>query len=124
MLVILTAIIGVNLLRYQGFATLRRAQQSMSQGTMPAMEMMEGLFLAIGGALLITPGFVTDTIGFICLIPMSRRWLIGYVLSHSNVHMSGFNSQQTYSTDQSTHSTDGHRQSGRTIEGEFTRKDS
>ena len=58
LLVVLTATIGVNLLRQQGISTLMRANQVMSQGQVPAMEMMEGLFLAVGGALLITPGFL------------------------------------------------------------------
>ena len=65
LLIVLTAIIGVNLLRQQGVSTLMRANQAMSQGQIPAMEMMEGIFLAVGGALLITPGFFTDAIGFI-----------------------------------------------------------
>ena len=89
MLVIATAVIGVNLLRYQGMATLTRAQQNMSQGTMPAMEMMEGLCLAVGGALLITPGFMTDTIGFICLIPLTRRALIRYIMANATIKMRG-----------------------------------
>lgn len=122
MLVILTAVIGVNLLRYQGFSTLKRAQQSMAQGTMPAMEMMEGLFLAVGGALLITPGFLTDSIGFACLLPASRRALIRMILANASAKMSGFN---TYSSHQhSSHQSDQPKASpGRTIEGEYTRKD-
>ncbi len=55
LLIVLTAIIGVSLLRQQGLSTLMRANQAMSQGQIPAMEMMEGIFLAVGGALLITP---------------------------------------------------------------------
>ncbi|MGD8583702.1 MAG: FxsA family protein, partial [Gammaproteobacteria bacterium] len=72
LLVLLTAVIGVSLLRIQGFSTLNRARQNMEMGVMPAMEMMEGLALAVGGALLITPGFITDTLGFLCLIPATR----------------------------------------------------
>ncbi|MGY8872814.1 MAG: FxsA family protein [Pseudomonadales bacterium] len=72
-LVLLSAFIGVNMLRYQGLSTLARAQQRISSGEMPAQEMVEGLVLAVGGALLITPGFVTDFIGFCCLIPVTRQ---------------------------------------------------
>ncbi|BBB30675.1 FxsA family protein [Neptunomonas japonica] len=72
-LVLLSAFIGVNMLRYQGISTLARAQQRISSGEMPAQEMVEGLVLAVGGALLITPGFVTDFIGFCCLIPFTRQ---------------------------------------------------
>lgn len=75
-LVLLSAFIGVNMLRYQGLATLGRAQQKMAQGEMPQQEMIEGLVLAVGGALLITPGFFTDIIGFCCLIPLTR---IGFI---------------------------------------------
>lgn len=71
-LVLLSAFIGVNMLRYQGLATLGRAQAKMQQGEMPGQEMLEGLVLAVGGALLVTPGFVTDVIGFCCLFPLTR----------------------------------------------------
>ncbi|MBS3805657.1 MAG: FxsA family protein [Oleiphilaceae bacterium] len=79
-LVLLTAVIGAALLRQQGLATLLKANQRMSSGELPAKEVAEGLLLAIGGALLLTPGFVTDTVGFLCLIPGSRHWLAGYVM--------------------------------------------
>ena len=81
-LVLLSAFIGVNMLRMQGLATLARAQQKMAQGEMPQQEMLEGLVLAVGGALLITPGFVTDVIGFCCLIPMTRIALIHFASKH------------------------------------------
>ena len=112
LLIILTAIIGVNLLRQQGISTLTRANQVMSQGQVPAMEMMEGLFLAVGGALLITPGFFTDVLGFICLIPFTRRGIIRYLLLNSTFTAS-------YSVHQETR---GHHDS-RTIEGEYRRDD-
>ena len=122
MIVIGTAVIGVNLLRMQGFNTLRRAQQNMEQGAMPAMEMMEGIVLAVGGALLITPGFLTDTIGFICLIPFTRRALIHAVIKRGSVQMHGFHnasSYQSHSSSTQSSKNDG----GRTLEGEFHRKD-
>lgn len=75
-LVLLTAVIGVHLLRQQGVATLLRANQRMQSGDLPAQEMLEGIFLAVGGALLLTPGFFTDTVGFICLLPFTRQALI------------------------------------------------
>lgn len=79
-LVLLTAIIGAALLRQQGLSTLLRANQRLNGGELPAREVAEGLILAVGGALLLTPGFVTDTIGFLCLVPGSRQWLAGQVL--------------------------------------------
>lgn len=80
-----TAIIGGGLLRWQGFQTLRRAQRNLDQGQIPAMEMFEGVALAMGGALLLTPGFVTDVAGFLCLIPWTRRALIAAALRRMQV---------------------------------------
>ncbi|MBB5213258.1 FxsA family protein [Microbulbifer hydrolyticus] len=80
-LVLLTAVVGLALLRRQGISTVMRAQQKMQAGEMPAREMAEGIFLAVGGALLLTPGFVTDAIGFACLIPGLRQLILGKLLS-------------------------------------------
>ncbi|OPX56081.1 UPF0716 protein FxsA [Oceanospirillum multiglobuliferum] len=84
-LVILTAAIGIHLLKKQGVAMLNQANWKINQGQIPAKEMAEGIVLAIGGALLLTPGFVTDAIGFACLIPISRHFLLGAVLKNINV---------------------------------------
>ncbi len=73
-LVLLTAFIGINLLRHQGLATLNRANWRMQSGQIPAQEMLEGILLAVGGALLLTPGFVTDSIGFLLLLPFTRQF--------------------------------------------------
>ena len=80
--VVATAVIGSLLLRQQGFSTLQRLQQNMAQGVMPAKELIEGPILLVGGALLLTPGFVTDAIGFLCLIPVTRQRIVSYVLEH------------------------------------------
>ena len=74
-LVALTAVVGVSMLKRQGLKTLMRVQDRLNNGQLPAEELLEGIFLAVGGALLLTPGFVTDAIGFCCLLPFSRRWL-------------------------------------------------
>jgi len=63
-LVVLTAVIGIQILKQQGLATLTRANQRIGSGELPAQEMLEGLFLAVGGAFLLTPGFITDTLDF------------------------------------------------------------
>ncbi|MAM00555.1 MAG: exlusion protein FxsA [Alteromonadaceae bacterium] len=84
-LVLLTAVIGAALLRVQGLATLLRANQRMQSGEIPAQEVAEGFVLAIGGALLLTPGFVTDAMGLCCLIPGSRRWLISRLMKRFTV---------------------------------------
>ncbi|MCW8125246.1 FxsA family protein [Microbulbifer halophilus] len=84
-LVLLTAVVGLALLRRQGLSTVMRAQQKMQTGELPAREMAEGIFLAVGGALLLTPGFFTDALGFACLIPGLRQLLLGRILRHVTV---------------------------------------
>ena len=122
LLVVTTAIIGIQLLRFQSFSTLRRAQLNMSRGSLPAMEMMEGMVLAVGGALLITPGFLTDTIGFFCLIPFTRRAMIRYVMSHGTIHVAG-GGAGGFTKQGGSHQPDAEQDGGRTLEGEFERKD-
>lgn len=80
-LVVLTAVIGIQILRRQGISTLTRANQRLRGGELPAQEILEGIFLAVGGAFLLTPGFITDTLGFLLLIGPSRRFLARKVLT-------------------------------------------
>lgn len=70
---LLTAFLGGALVRFQGLRTLLRVQQSMAQGQLPALELIEGAILLVCGLLLLLPGFVTDGIGFLLLIPPLRR---------------------------------------------------
>ena len=78
--VLLTAVIGASLLKRQGLSTLMRANQKMNAGEIPATEVAEGFMLAVGGALLLTPGFVTDAIGFALLMPGIRGLMIGQLM--------------------------------------------
>lgn len=111
-LVLLTAVIGLALLRMQGFATLLRARQKMEEGQLPAKELVEGIFLAVGGALLLTPGFVTDALGFACLLPGTRHVLIAWGMQRFKPGIRTFGQQPNTSDHQNT-----------TIEGEFRRED-
>ncbi|MBN8432177.1 membrane protein FxsA [Microbulbifer salipaludis] len=120
-LVLLTAVVGLALLKRQGVSTIMRAQQKMQAGEMPAKEMAEGIFLAVGGALLLTPGFITDAIGFACLIPGIRQVIIGRLLGHVVI-------VQTTGYTAGTHRQPGHDPSrqGRShdvIEGDYQRED-
>ena len=127
-LVIMTAVIGVNLLRVQGMSTLTRAQRNMAQGQIPAMEMMEGVALAVAGVLLITPGFITDSIGLLCLIPASRQAIIRYIMARTSAHttfsagMGGFQSNQPFQHKPEAKDKENPKV-GRTIEGEYRRED-
>jgi UPF0716 protein FxsA len=76
LIIISTAIIGSYLLRAQGIATIQKAQGNLLQGQLPAFELLEGILILIGGVLLLTPGFFTDTIGLIFLIPILRKYII------------------------------------------------
>jgi UPF0716 protein FxsA len=88
-LVMLTAVIGVSLLRIQGFATLTRGMSRLQSGELPATEVVEGLLLAVAGALLLTPGFVTDGVGFVLLTPVFRREIAARVLARVQVSAVG-----------------------------------
>ena len=79
-LVVLTAVIGIGLIRAQGFATLTRGVARLNAGELPATEMVEGVMLALAGALMVTPGFVTDAAGFVLLTPPVRRRLAAELL--------------------------------------------
>jgi len=75
-LVVLTATIGLSLLKQQGLSTVMRARRNMDEGAIPASELVSGVMIAVGGALLLTPGFVTDALGLALLIPQTRQWLL------------------------------------------------
>ncbi len=85
-LVVFTAVLGAWLLRRQGFATWQRFQANLAQGVVPAYEMIEGPILLVGGALLLTPGFFTDMVGFACLIPPLRRKIAQYIIENHLIH--------------------------------------
>jgi len=74
-LLFLSAMAGLYILRRQGVSTLLRINQRLAVGEVPAREMLEGVVLAVGGALLLIPGFVTDVFGLLCLIPGVRQRL-------------------------------------------------
>lgn len=118
-IVILTAALGSWLLRMQGLKTLVSAQQSFERGEMPVAELFDGLCLLIAGALLLTPGFVTDTIGFLLFIPPVRVFLVGYgwrfLQSRGHVH--------TWSSRSGPSPRPGGKDGGPVIDGEFKEVD-
>jgi len=111
-LVCLTAFVGVSLIRAQGFSTLQRAQSKMQHGEMPAQEMVDGICLAVGGAMLLTPGFLTDAMGFLLLIPGLRKRLLALFVRNLSFRASVMGSQSyEHSTKQKEESS--------TLEGEY-----
>jgi len=80
-LVILTGFLGAFLARMQGLQTLYRIQVSLREGRMPSSELLDALLIVIAGLVLLTPGFLTDSAGFLLLIPATRN-SIKYWLRH------------------------------------------
>ena len=117
LLILITAIVGVTLLRLQGLITLVRVQESLNRGEIPAVEMLEGLMLLLSGAFLLTPGFFTDAVGFAVLMPAVRRSVAIWLLSHLNIMTFGGGRPPGGSSGYTD--SKGHR----TIEGEYERKD-
>jgi len=116
-MVIFTAVLGAYLLKQQGLSTIASVQNTVGRGEIPAIELLEGLILIVAGALLLTPGFFTDTIGFILLTPLLRRRMVVWLLSHSNIiRPMGRRRKNPFDDDQPPHGPT-------TIEGEFRRED-
>lgn len=112
--IIMTAAIGVYFLRSQGLSTLARAQQALSAGQLPAIELIEGALLLLAGAFLLTPGFATDAVGFTLLWPLARRYFAAWLIRQPQL--------QTAATepDHLQEYRAGKRR-GETIDGEYTR---
>lgn len=71
--IVITGFMGATLTRRQGLQTLAKYQEALSQGRMPHEELLEGLMILIAGAVLLTPGFLTDAVGFMLLVPAVRQ---------------------------------------------------
>ncbi len=78
-LVILTGIVGAILARHEGVRVVTAIQREMAEGHMPAPRLLDGLMILIAGALLITPGLITDAVGFLLLIPPARSAIRGWL---------------------------------------------
>ncbi|TMO86047.1 FxsA family protein [Pseudoalteromonas spongiae] len=133
-LVIVTAFVGAKLVKQQGTDALKNVQVQMAQGQMPAEELFAGLCVIIAGVLLLTPGIMTDVIGFLLLTPVVRKRLAANLMSQAKVKMtnpqqgSGFYYSSYTHTQSPEHEqfTETHIQSNKpsnTLEGEFERKD-
>ena len=109
------SVVGVSVQKLQGISTLLRVNQRLASGELPAREILEGVLLACAGALLLTPGFITDTLGFSLLTPPIRRWLAGRVVSRGWLQAGGSSRGFYWSSHEEF------RQSGpRVYEGEYS----
>lgn len=105
LIVVLTALIGMLLVRAEGRHTLRKIQRKLAQGEAPTDELVDGGLLLVSGVMLLTPGLVTDLIGLILVIPVTRypvrvatkKWVVSPYLdaktggfASGNVYVGGF----------------------------------
>ena len=84
-LILLTAIIGIYFAKLEGIKTMRSGVMNLYQNKIPIYEMISGASIAIAALLLIIPGFFTDTIGFLILIPFTRKILISFFVKKRNI---------------------------------------
>ncbi len=93
-IVIVTAIVGTSLLRWQGLGVLQRTQTAMAKGDLPVDSVLDGVFLLVAGAFLLTPGLITDSFGFLLFIPQFRRYIaksiVKYLIAKGNMKVSVF----------------------------------
>ena len=131
-IVIITAVVGTAVLQQQGLETLGRINTSMASGVPPIEPVVEGFFLLLAGAFLLTPGIITDAIGFVLLIPPLRRaiarWSFNRVLSSAKVHVRTTTSYGTAEADETNYGNTrnpGSRGTGTgpIIDGEYERVD-
>ena len=76
-IIIATGFLGAYLTKSQGLKALKNYQDTISQGKLPHEAVLDGLMILVAGAVLLTPGFLTDTIGFTLLVPAARKWVRG-----------------------------------------------
>lgn len=116
LLALLTAILGGFILKYQGIYTIQAVQNSINQGKAPLAEIFDGFCLVAAGALLITPGFVTDTIGFLLLLPAFRSFVRQTLSKHTNYKVMPDSPQSNHPSNHPVDRKD-------VIEGEYERVD-
>ena len=131
-LVLITAFVGASLVRSQGIQTLMSVQGRLQQGEMPAQQILEGVMLAVAGVLLLTPGFMTDALGMLVLLPAPRAMIAKKMMEKMVVkNMSGgFHAggqtgfgQSPFGQDPFNRDPFEQSKDGNTFEGEFEKKD-
>lgn len=93
LLLILAGVVGMFLLRHQGLATLMKVQRSLNAGEVPAQAMLEGAILLVAGLLFLIPGFFSDILGLLCVLPPTRYLLLKALLRKGVTTVGGFRQQ-------------------------------
>ncbi len=86
-IIVATALLGASLAQQEGLRAWWRFQEKLSSGAFPNEELLDGLMILVAGAVLLTPGFLTDAIGFTLLIPASRRVVKGWLRRSFSQHI-------------------------------------
>ena len=84
-LIFLTAVVGIYFAKIEGLNTLRSGVYNIYKNKVPIFEIISGASIAVAALFLITPGFVTDTLGFLLLIPLTRKVIINFFLRKNKV---------------------------------------
>ncbi|MFG0286907.1 MAG: FxsA family protein [Rhodopirellula sp. JB044] len=104
-IVVVTGIIGSVLARREGMAAIARFRGALAQGRMPGREIQDGMMIAFAAALLLTPGLITDALGFTLLTPLGRQVVGGYLrrryAGKFQVHTPGFGANNGYGSERS-----------------------
>ncbi|MBY0598887.1 FxsA family protein [Bacillus bingmayongensis] len=79
-MIVFTGVLGAYLAKKQGFKVLREIQSRLNNGEMPVDAVLDGIFVFVGGVLLILPGYVTDVIGFVFIFPMTRKLFKPFIM--------------------------------------------
>jgi UPF0716 protein FxsA len=87
-IVILTAIAGAYMVRMEGMGVMYRIQKNMQEGKFPGEELISGAMILVAGALLLTPGFFTDLIGFLMVVPVTRGYISNMIKKYLEKKMS------------------------------------
>jgi UPF0716 protein FxsA len=98
-LVILTAVLGASLLRHQGLGLAMKLRSEMEAGRVPGRDLAHGAMMLVAGVLLLTPGFVTDTLGFLLFIPQIRARVFEFLAKRVKVVTPNQNNTRTYGSD-------------------------
>ena len=129
LIVILTAFMGTWLLRQQGFGVMARATEVLASGRMPVEPVIEGMCLLFAGVFLLTPGLLTDAVGFLLLVPDIRiavaKWTLKKMLQSGSIHVSVFGEQsnKNHGAEDTPHHETHRYEEGPVIDGEFERVD-
>lgn len=117
-----TAVLGAYLVKQQGMATLAKLQEEANAGRVPARQIVEGVALLVAGAVLLTPGFITDAFGFALLIPPVRIALINLVAQKVFANGQVVYSYTSYAdtSNQNTRQAGSRSVNGTVIDGEYT----